>query len=297
MSTVTKVKPKEQDEPQGTRGRRLDPQGVGGYDQTWYPICFSSELETGRIVSVEWMNGRVIVIRDTQGKPHALSAFCRHLGADLAGGDVVDGTVRCPYHHWRYDMDGQCVATAIDRAPPAAKLFRFPAHEGYGFVWAFNGTEPLFPPPALDVPEDTLHFAAESLGILPVEHSIAFSNCCDIQHLKAVHGLQLEINPEHVKVTPYSIQYIQDQIAPGLGAMRLHIHLMGSAALSLKNSSTPVPTYLFSAGRPLAGGRHHLYQVAAVPRRPDAPDDAAAAKLAIEQLLAFGRQLVAEDTP
>lgn len=296
MSTVTKVKPKEHDEPQATRGRRLVPQGVGGYDQTWYPICFSSELETGRILSVEWMNGRVIAVRDAQGKPHVLSAFCRHLGADLAGGDIVEGTVRCPYHHWRYDMDGQCVATAIDRPPPAAKLFRFPVHEGLGFVWAFNGTEPLFPPPAFEVPESQLMLVPRKEQLMNCDHYVPFSNSCDIQHLKVVHGMQLEINPEDMKITPYSIQYVQEQVAPGMGHLRMNIHMIGSNTLHLVGETMGRMMYLMSTSRSLPGNRTQIYQCAATPRR-DVPGDEQMARVMIEQSLNFGRRLMDEDTP
>jgi phenylpropionate dioxygenase-like ring-hydroxylating dioxygenase large terminal subunit len=280
------------------RGRIVPPQSVEhGYDQTWYPMCLSSELTDGKILSVDFMNGRVIAIRDAKGQAHVLSAFCRHLGADLAGGDIVDGTVRCPYHHWRYDTQGQCVATAIDRAPSSAKLFRFPVHEGMGIVWAFNGTEPLFAPPRWEVPESELTIVATQEHIEPVDHFVPFSNSCDIQHLIVVHGMKLEINPEGLEMTPYSIKYLQEQDAPGMGHLSMWINMVGSNTLLLWSKTMGRMMYMMSCGRPLPGNRTMIYQAAATPSRPDVAGDQQMAAAMINQSLGFARQLMKEDGP
>jgi phenylpropionate dioxygenase-like ring-hydroxylating dioxygenase large terminal subunit len=279
------------------RGQIIPPQSVEfGYDQTWYPICLSSELVAGQILSVDLMNGRVIAVRDAAGRPHVLSAFCRHLGADLAGGDLHEGTVRCPYHHWRYDLQGQCVATALDRAPAAAKLFRFPAHEGMGLVWAFNGTEPLFDPPAWEVPETEMSVVVAKEHIEPNDHFVPFSNSCDIQHLIVVHGMKLEINPEDVTITPHSIRYLQSQDAPGMGHLDMWIHMHGSNTLLLWSKTMGRMMYMMSCGRPLPGHRTQIYQAAATPRR-QVPGDEQMAAAMNTQTLAFGRQLMTEDRP
>ncbi|MEQ9270065.1 MAG: Rieske (2Fe-2S) protein [Haliea sp.] len=131
------------------RGEKIPEQSPeNGYDQNWHPICLAHEVGEGCIYGTEFMNGRVIVVRDGSGKPQVLSSYCRHLGADLADGEILDGTVRCLFHHWRYDTTGQCVGTALDdEVPRQAKLFRFPTVETLGFIWAFKVTEPLYDPP------------------------------------------------------------------------------------------------------------------------------------------------------
>ena len=66
-------------------------------------------------------------MRDTDGSPAVLSAYCRHLGADLSVGDVVDGCIRCAFHHWRYDSDGHVVEVPVDEPiPDEARLYIFP---------------------------------------------------------------------------------------------------------------------------------------------------------------------------
>ena len=64
-------------------------QGSDGYDQTWYPIVLSREVGIGQVVASEFLDGRVIVYRGESGRVAVLSAYCRHLGADLSLGTVV----------------------------------------------------------------------------------------------------------------------------------------------------------------------------------------------------------------
>ena len=40
----------------------------------------------------------------------ALEMSCKHQGADLSKGEMVRGTVTCPRHGWRYDLEtGACL--------------------------------------------------------------------------------------------------------------------------------------------------------------------------------------------
>jgi phenylpropionate dioxygenase-like ring-hydroxylating dioxygenase large terminal subunit len=78
-----------------------------------------------------------------------LTAFCRHLGATCPRGSVVGDEVRCEFHHWQYGGDGRCTRIPAGGAvPEQARLFSFPVAERWGLIWAFNGEQPLFDPPA-----------------------------------------------------------------------------------------------------------------------------------------------------
>ena len=60
----------------------------------------------------------VLLIR-TGDDIHALGATCSHYGGPLGDGLVVDGTVRCPWHHARFDVrTGAAVGgPALDPVP------------------------------------------------------------------------------------------------------------------------------------------------------------------------------------
>src|SRR5262249_47662862 len=80
-----------------------------GFHQSWFPIALASELSTGAVVGRDFLGTRVILYRDATGNALVQSAYCPHLGADLSVGQVVDGQIRCAYHHWRFDCHGRCV--------------------------------------------------------------------------------------------------------------------------------------------------------------------------------------------
>ncbi|MFK3891276.1 FAD-dependent oxidoreductase [Sphingomonas sp. NPDC079357] len=89
----------------------------------------SSDLAEGQIVAGEVDGADVVLVRH-KGRVCALSGKCTHLQAPLGGGIVVDGTIRCPWHHARFDVEtGEAVG-----APAFAPLDRFAVSEEDGQV-------------------------------------------------------------------------------------------------------------------------------------------------------------------
>ena len=64
----------------------------------------------------------MIVFRGEDGKARVLSAYCLHMGANLANGEVIGSEIRCPFHHWDYDCTGQCVRTGVGDKPPGRAI-------------------------------------------------------------------------------------------------------------------------------------------------------------------------------
>lgn len=279
------------------RGEPILPQSPeNGYDQNWYPICYSSEVEPDKIYGTEFMNGRVIVIRDADGKAHVMSAYCRHLGADLSDGEVIGGTVRCPYHHWRFDAQGTCVATAVKDKPPAnAKLFHFPTAEAFGFVWAFNGTEPLYEVPHFPIPEEGLEYRTEFNVLTHQDHFIPYSNSSDIQHLMAVHKINLEVNPEDVEIFPHRMHYFQTMDVPGIGKLRQEVFVFGTNCVIFMSQFLGRPVLNMSSGKALPGHRTLHTMITATPKGTGQPGEAEQIDLALSEGMRFGNQLFNED--
>src|SRR3546814_725795 len=89
---------------------------------------------------------------DLDGVARVMSAYCKHMGADLSvGGDIVGNDVRCPYHHWTYGDGGKCTGIASgDPIPRESNLASFPTAEHLGLIWVFFGETPLYDMPTFD---------------------------------------------------------------------------------------------------------------------------------------------------
>jgi nitrite reductase/ring-hydroxylating ferredoxin subunit len=112
----------------------------------WYAILGSDEVDRGAIVSIGAVDRDLVVFRDEHGVAHVVDAYCAHMGAHLGGGVVVDATIRCPYHGWRYAGDGRCVDIPYcdTRIPGRARVRSYPVDEKDGFIyfWYHAGDAP-----------------------------------------------------------------------------------------------------------------------------------------------------------
>ncbi len=282
------------------RGLKFTPQGENGYDENWYPLCLSSEAPVGTAKGFDFLNGRVIAFRPTSGAPvSVLSAYCRHLGVDLSIGQVVGDEVRCPYHHWRYDSTGQCVATAVgDKPPGRAKLFRFPTAEALGLIWVYNGETPAYDVPNFGVDESALHFHVVRSVEVPMDPFMLFSNAMDLQHLRSVHGIQFSSPPDDFEITPRTISYRQVMTTPGIGVQDQRVTLWGTNGITLISEIMGRQTYMMSVGLAVRGPMTRTFNVTAVNK----PEEGKAGDVQmidrhIQMVEQFGLQLNREDDP
>jgi nitrite reductase/ring-hydroxylating ferredoxin subunit len=186
--------------PEGRRIERrvndVPREGAGGlFSATWYPVASSEDVPDGRVLGVDFLDGRAIVVRDQSGAAQVMSAYCPHVGADLSAGTVEAGRIRCPFHSWEFDGSGRCVATGCgDPAPPRAGLFRFPTVEKHGLVWAFNGEAPGFELPWFDrAPRRFVSRVADTIEYRNDPWTLC-SNSPDYVHFRSVHRLELDVD-------------------------------------------------------------------------------------------------------
>ena len=126
--------------------------------QHWIPACMSEEVaeRDGKPVRVRLLGEDLVVFRDTEGRLGAIDEFCRHRGASLAFGRNEDCGLRCLYHGWKFDVDGNVMDMPsepnVGEALKAdAKLKSYPTRESGGFVWLWMGAAENvaeFEPPA-----------------------------------------------------------------------------------------------------------------------------------------------------
>ncbi|MEU5264597.1 Rieske (2Fe-2S) protein [Amycolatopsis sp. NPDC021455] len=267
----------------------------GVFTQTWFPVCLSADLPpSGGIVGAELLDGRVIAVRSAAGEVAVLSAYCVHLGADLAVGSLDGEGIRCAFHGWRYGMDGRCRSVGPGRE---AGLFRFPTVEKYGIVWAFNGTEPLFPIPGTSPPEPGLplvHRAAAFGRRLAVDPWVVAAQTLDLQHLSPPHeGKFVEDPHDSLSWKDFSVGYRYHALMPGGEEYKVWASIHGSN-IFWQHGTLDGRWFRWITGMsaPRAGTTASFFSWS-TQRVPGEPPDAADAFLAKVQLFMF--DLLAED--
>jgi nitrite reductase/ring-hydroxylating ferredoxin subunit len=126
------------------------------FPKGWFCVGEQADLAPGELRKLHYFGQDLILWRGEAGDIHVMDAYCPHLGAHLGfGGQVVGDSVRCPFHHWRFDGGGQCVEIPYaKRVPPRAEVRSWPVSLVNGLIFAWydpDGGEPFFEIP--EVPE------------------------------------------------------------------------------------------------------------------------------------------------
>src|SRR5471032_224539 len=110
----------------------------------WIPACLSSELKAdGEPMRLMLLGEQLIAFRDTDGRVGVMEHRCPHRCASLFFGRNEECGLRCVYHGWKFDVEGNCVdlpnAHGGDRIKANMKTRAFPTIERGGMVWAYFG--------------------------------------------------------------------------------------------------------------------------------------------------------------
>ena len=75
----------------------------------WVPLFTSKEIGMNKVKGTHFCGIELMVFRSSSGKVHVLDAYCPHMGTYLPfGGRVVGESVRCPFHAWTFNGEGEC---------------------------------------------------------------------------------------------------------------------------------------------------------------------------------------------
>ena len=108
----------------------------------WQPVCLSADLaDLPKPVRV--LGEDLIAFRDGRGRGGLLFFRCSHRGTSLEYGRVEERGLRCCYHGWLYDVEGNILEMPLE---PAANPFLkqiqhpcYPVREFGGLVFAYMG--------------------------------------------------------------------------------------------------------------------------------------------------------------
>jgi phthalate 4,5-dioxygenase len=118
----------------------------------WLPGLVSTELVAdGDPVRFKLLGEHLIAFRDSSGKVGVLDHRCPHRCASLFLGRNEQNGLRCVYHGWKFDTDGNCVdqpnVPVAWQAKQKVRAKAYRVQERGGVVWVYMGESQQSPPP------------------------------------------------------------------------------------------------------------------------------------------------------
>jgi 5,5'-dehydrodivanillate O-demethylase len=119
----------------------------------WQPVRVAADLPAGRAIPVMLMSEEFTLYRGEGGEVHAVAFRCAHRGTQLSTGWVEGDSLRCFYHGWAYDGNGQCVEQPAEPEPFCSRIRirSYPVQEYLGLVFVYLGEGE--PPPLPRYPD------------------------------------------------------------------------------------------------------------------------------------------------
>ena len=179
---------------------RVGPGTPGGklLRQYWQPVALIREFDPARPVrAVRLLSQDFVLFRDESGRYGLLDRDCPHRNADLAYGRLEDGGLRCPFHGWLFDVQGNCLETPAE--PLSSQLCKhvkqkaYPVTEKSGVLFTYLGSGE--PPP----------FPAFDCFVAPESHTFAFKGLWECNWLQA---LEVGMDPAHAS---YLHRFFEDE--------------------------------------------------------------------------------------
>ena len=119
---------------------------MGSYLRSfWIPCMVAHEVPDADEppVRLRLLGEDLIVFRDSAGKLGVMDERCPHRQASLFFGRNEECGIRCVYHGWKFDTDGQCVEMPSEPADSnyrhTVKAVAYAARMAGGLLWVYMG--------------------------------------------------------------------------------------------------------------------------------------------------------------
>ena len=169
----------------------MNAESLQPFPNGWFAVAFSSELKPGAVRIVRFMDGERVLYRTHSGTACMIEPYCPHLGAHFGHGGKVDGEhLVCPFHGFRYGVDGYCANRGPQSGPGRISTNHWHIREINGVLQAWHDSEgrsPAWQLPQLDLGSYSAprHTSLEVRG-----HIQNFTeNTIDRAHYSPIHAL------------------------------------------------------------------------------------------------------------
>jgi 5,5'-dehydrodivanillate O-demethylase len=166
----------------------------------WHPIAAAVELDRDRTKRVRLLGEDLVLFKDRQGRFGLIQEHCPHRRASFAYGFATHDGIRCPYHGWEFDAQGQCLNQPFEKNNVGFRekvtTDAYPVEELGGLIFAYLGPEPRPLLPRFDgfVAEGAIRLLGWAM--IPCNWLQIVETSLDPVHAEWLHGRYIEYQNE-----------------------------------------------------------------------------------------------------
>src|SRR4051812_38833510 len=155
----------------------------------WHAIATTADLDKDPVRPVRLLSEDLVLYRLPTGALGLIGHRCLHRGISLAYGIPQQNGLRCAYHGWTYNTQGQVVDMPFEPACLPMKQTAYPVEELGGVIFAYLGPEPrpLLPRWDMLVREDLNKVITPTM--LNANWLQCMDNSFDPAHFEHLHGV------------------------------------------------------------------------------------------------------------
>ena len=221
----------------------------------WIPALLSEEIPVPDCppARVRLLGEELVAFRDSQGRVGLLGEHCAHRGTSLFFGRNEACGLRCVYHGWKYDVDGNVLETP---AEPLNSDFKnklhhiaYPCKEIASMIFTYMGPaekQPLFP--------EYEWFALPAEQVYPVKSYLecnylqGIEGDFDSSHTSFLHNNNMK-NAERLKHDSAPLLDAEDT---SYGMRAISIRKVGAEQIYCRTSPYIMPSFSIVPGPPTA---------------------------------------------
>ena len=172
----------------------------------WYPVAWSRELKAGKTLAVHFAGDPIVLVRPKKEAastaPFALENRCAHRQVPLDAGVVTGCAIRCHYHGWTYNSEGNCTDVPyLGKGKLPNGVRAYPCREAAGLIFIFAGDPALATPesfPSLGAAGNPVYKTRRFGRQVNCHYSFMHENLMDMNHQFMHRKIMGQVRPRYL---------------------------------------------------------------------------------------------------
>lgn len=158
----------------------------------WYLACLPEELEKQNPLKRKIVGKDLVIFKNKKGEIGIIEDRCCHRNVNLSLGYIKDDCIKCAYHGWEYNINGECVHIPSfpegEQIPKTARVEKYYTTVKHKAIWVWIGDEKIKDstpiPPMVEMDE---YPRVYNYHYLEADLQLVAESLIDAYHINHVH--------------------------------------------------------------------------------------------------------------